>query len=191
MKTLLLVRHAHTLMAGRFCGHSDPELSETGQGQLPAIVERVWRWPVSCVCASDLRRAFETAQAIARLGKLQIEARPALREIYFGDWENKSWEEIATRDPATAAAWLIAWPHHAAPGGESFGHFVERVKDELNALAGRRYGPCTVAITHAGFIAVAVSMVTGKPIASVRQPAYGDVLEFQRFGDTWILRDKS
>jgi len=112
-------------------------------------------------------------------------------EIYFGDWENKSWEEIATRDPATAAAWLIAWPHHAAPGGESFGHFVERVKDELNALAGRRYGPCTVAITHAGFIAVAVSMVTGKPIASVRQPAYGDVLEFQRFGDTWILRDKS
>ena len=32
--TLILVRHAHTDMAGRFCGHTDPPLSAEGLAQL-------------------------------------------------------------------------------------------------------------------------------------------------------------
>ena len=39
--TVLLIRHAHSTMAGRFCGHSDPPLSDTGQKQLCQIAEHL------------------------------------------------------------------------------------------------------------------------------------------------------
>ena len=35
--TLVLVRHAHTDMAGTFCGTSDPALSAQGVAQLAAL----------------------------------------------------------------------------------------------------------------------------------------------------------
>ena len=83
VKTLLLIRHAHTHMAGRFCGHSDPELSSTGSQQLSEMIAQTQGWPLSSIFTSDLKRAVQTAEAIAAPRNLPIQLRTGLREIHL------------------------------------------------------------------------------------------------------------
>jgi broad specificity phosphatase PhoE len=189
MKTLLLIRHAHTHMAGRFCGHSDPELSSDGCRQLSEIVTQVERWPLSAIYASDLKRAAQTAQAIAFSFDLPVQLRPSLREIYFGDWEGRSWVEIEAADPAFAASWLKAYPHNTPPGGETFHDFEQRVRDELAALALATDGEVVAAVTHAGFIRTALSLVSGAPVRSIANLDYGSITALRLVQQTWTIEE--
>jgi broad specificity phosphatase PhoE len=188
MKTLLLIRHAHTNMAGRFCGHSDPELSSIGHGQLSEIATQVQRWPLSIVYASDLKRAAQTAQAIASSLDLRVQLRPSLREIYFGDWEGRSWDEIEAADPDFASSWLKAYPHNTPPRGETFHDFEQRVRDELAALAVANGDEVAATVTHAGFIRTALSLISGAPMVSIANIDYASVTELRLVQQKWTFK---
>jgi len=188
MTTLLLIRHAHTDMAGRFCGHSDPELSPTGRQQLSELIVRLRLWPLARVYASDLKRAVQTAEAVVSMqNNLSVQVRPALREIYFGEWEGRSWNEIEAADPAIAAAWLKGYPHIAPPGGEPFQDFEQRVREELATLAAATEGEVVAAVTHAGFIRTALSLISRTPIASIAKIDYGSVTKLQLAEQKWTI----
>ena len=190
MKTLLLVRHAHTEMAGRFCGHSDPELSNNGCQQLPEIVAQLQKWQFSTIFSSDLKRAVQTAEAIASQLSLSIQFRTGLREINFGDWEGNSWKEIEAADPAFASSWLKEYPYKTPPRGEAFCDFENRVRNELAELAGfvDSSDKVAVAVTHAGFIRTALSLISGTPIASVGATDYGSVTELELVRQEWSVK---
>ena len=154
--TLFLVRHAHTAMAGRFCGHSDPELSQEGVSQLPNLVTRLARFSIDHICTSDLIRARQTAAALAEARRLLPQLRPGLRELHFGLWEGLSWDEIEARDPSLAARWIREYPELPAPEGELFSTFCERVENELQVIASEWSGQSVAVVTHAGFIRTAL-----------------------------------
>ena len=79
MSVILLIRHADTDLAGKFCGHSDPDLNATGQRRLVSLVEEIASLGVSRIYSSDLRRAAQTAAAIGRRIAVAVEFRPGLR----------------------------------------------------------------------------------------------------------------
>jgi alpha-ribazole phosphatase/probable phosphoglycerate mutase len=187
--TLLLIRHAHSTMAGRFCGHSDPPLSDAGRVQLPQIVRRLERWPVARICTSDLKRAYDTASAVASSRSLPLLVRIGLREINFGEWEGRSWEEIEARDPAAAADWLAQYPFAAPPGGESFADYRSKVEKELMALLEASGQECSAVITHGGFIRTALAMILGIPEKSMHQIEleYGCVTVLHHAGKGWMV----
>jgi alpha-ribazole phosphatase/probable phosphoglycerate mutase len=180
MKTLLLIRHAHTEMAGRFCGHSDPELSNAGRQQLPQIVTRLQKWQLSAIFASDLKRAVQTAEPVALGRNLPVQLRTGLREIHFGDWEGHSWKEIEAADPAFASSWLKEYPYKAPPRGEAFRDFEKRVRSELTELAGLvDRNMVAAAVTHAGFIRTALSLISSMPVGSIAAIDYGAVTQLE------------
>ncbi len=163
MKHLLLIRHAETDMAGRFCGHSDPELNERGHRQLSGVVSRLSEHAIRRIYTSDLRRARQTAEAIAAHFGIEFEVRPDLREIYFGQWEGLSWSEIEARDPALAKSWAEQYPNSMAPGGESLQQFEHRVRAE-SAFLFAAATECPIAVVaHAGFIRVLLTNFYGTP----------------------------
>jgi alpha-ribazole phosphatase/probable phosphoglycerate mutase len=189
MKTLLLIRHAHTEMAGRFCGHSDPELSGTGRQQLVGMAAQLQRCPLSIVYTSDLKRAVQTAEAIASPRNLPLQIRASLREIHFGAWEGQSWEEIESADPVSASSWLKAYPYNTPPGGEAFRDFEQRVRDELEALAEVPGDEVAAAVTHAGFIRTSLSLISGAPIRSIINVDYGSVTELRLVQQRWTVKE--
>ena len=69
---IALLRHAQTDLHGCFCGHSDPSLSVRGQEQLPAIIRSLSHIEPHAIWSSDLRRAVETAEPIAKHFGLKI-----------------------------------------------------------------------------------------------------------------------
>jgi alpha-ribazole phosphatase/probable phosphoglycerate mutase len=161
MTNLVLIRHAETDMAGRFCGHSDPELNQRGRGQLPGMLNALSEQAIRRVYTSDLRRARQTAEAVAEHFGAELYLRPGLREIHFGLWEGLSWREIEGRDPALARRWAQEYPNSTAPGGELFLRFVSRVHREILFLQQEAAKLPIAVVTHAGFIRVALTSLFG------------------------------
>jgi broad specificity phosphatase PhoE len=160
MSRVLFIRHAETEMAGRFCGHSDPELNAQGRMQLTWLTDQLSTEPIDTVYSSDLRRASATAHAIAAVREIPQVVRPALREIDFGQWEGLSWEQIEQMDPDYARTWIVRYPHLPAPSGETFHAFEARVLSEVNHLLEGKHGPIAV-VTHGGVLRVVLRHFCG------------------------------
>jgi alpha-ribazole phosphatase/probable phosphoglycerate mutase len=160
MSRVLFIRHAETEMAGRFCGHSDPELNKQGQTQLARLTRVLSTEKIREIYSSDLRRAQSTAEAIAADRNIPLTLRPALREIHFGDWEGMTWRQIERMNPDYARRWVDGYPHVPAPAGESFPMFETRVLDEVNRLIDRDAEAIAV-VTHAGVLRVVLRHLRG------------------------------
>src|SRR6266568_3306146 len=132
---LLLVRHATAEGNGRFKGHWDVSLSRAGRRELGLLCEKCSPYPVRAVYSSDLRRARQTADAVGRSFGLEVEGRPELREMDFGQWEGLTWNQIARRSPKLAALWIERFPRQAIPGAEPFGQFKKRVAAGIGKMA--------------------------------------------------------
>ncbi|HEX4066968.1 MAG TPA: histidine phosphatase family protein [Acidobacteriaceae bacterium] len=178
MKTVILIRHAETAMAGRFCGHSDPDLNAAGLAQLPRIVRQVGLSRIDRMLCSDLHRARQTALAIARKFEISVELRPTLREIHFGLWEGLRWSEIEARFPHEAEAWLHDFPARAAPKGESYAEFLERIDGEFLSLLAGEVDERLVVVTHRGVMRSALTRFFGfsEQEAFDRTALYGAVV---------------
>ena len=150
MTAMVLIRHEETDLAGRFCGQTDPDLNEAGKLGLHSLAEEVAPLGIKRIYSSDLRRASQTASAIARRIGGTVEFRPRLREIHFGAWEGLSWEEIRERYPAEAQLWVNDYPKRSAPGGETYRDFIARVEEEFGLLMSENAGSTPAIVTHRG-----------------------------------------
>lgn len=177
MKEIVLIRHAETAMAGRFCGHSDPDLNAIGEIQLARIVEQVLPLEIDRIVSSDLRRAFRTAQAIGERIGLDPEFRQRLREIHFGLWEGISWNEITACFPCEAQKWIAEFPTNA-PQGEPYAEFCARVEAEFRSLLHSSANRVTAVVTHRGPMTYGLTRFFGRnqQEAFEQTAAYGAVI---------------
>lgn len=152
MRRLILIRHPATALSGTFCGHSDPDLSPTGEGQLTLLCRRLRRTAMDRIVSSDLHRARRCADALAGQHSLQTQLRPALREIHFGRWEGLLWSDIEARYGEEAQRWMQEFPGYTVPGGEPYADFTRRIRDDaihwLQGLACET----VVVVTHGGVL---------------------------------------
>jgi alpha-ribazole phosphatase/probable phosphoglycerate mutase len=156
---LVLIRHAATDMSGTFCGQSDPPINEMGRAQATALAGRLHDWPVRRLYSSDLQRARQTAEILGSTWNIPVEAKSALREISFGDWEGRRWIEVRSSGPDITL--MESCPEVAAPGGESFGCFRARVLQAVTELIDDCNGhELTVIVTHLGVIRVVLTEVS-------------------------------
>ena len=112
--------------------------------------------------ASDLKRAFETAQAIEAATGLHPETMAGLREIFLGEWEGLRTEELAERFPGNWASWNEEPDWDLVPGGEGGGRFETRVAAAIDSILDRHHHGDVVVVTHGGVIQVALHRVVGR-----------------------------
>lgn len=161
MTDMVLIRHAETDLAGKFCGHSDPGLNATGEQRLRSISEEVAPLGITRIYSSDLRRASRTAIAIRERIGAPVELRSGLREIHFGLWEGLSWGEVKQIYPTEASLWVREFPTRSAPEGEAYPHFVARVETEIKtAIAEHKRGALAI-VTHRGVLQYALTRFFG------------------------------
>jgi len=160
---LLLVGHATAEGNGRFQGQQDVSLTTAGRQELDLLVEKCSQHPIQAVYSSDLERARHTACAVARRFGLEVEVRPALREMHFGQWQGLSWKQVNRRFPELARQWTEHFPRQPIPGAEFFREFKRRVDREVRAVVAANRGRCALVVTHAGVIRVTLAKVLGLP----------------------------
>jgi broad specificity phosphatase PhoE len=146
---LLLLRHGQTALSleRRYSGRGDPELTPLGHAQAAAAAARLAGEPVAAVLTSPLRRAHQTAVAVAEATSAPLAAHDGLVEADFGTWEGLSFAEARDRDPELHDRWLGS--HDVAPpGGESFAEVRERVLAALDAVVAAHPARTVVLVTH-------------------------------------------
>jgi glucosyl-3-phosphoglycerate phosphatase len=151
MTSLVLWRHGITdWNAGdRVQGQTDTPLNDRGREQAAIAAKRLAVLRPAAVVASDLRRAADTAAALAALTGLPVRLDARLRERYFGDWQGLTIAEIAQRYPAEYARWRAGEPDFGC-GAESADDMAKRVGTALREVVDAAAGGTVVVATHGG-----------------------------------------
>src|SRR5215471_12106018 len=98
--TVWLIRHGVPEgMEGRCYGRLDVALSAEGIRQATAIANYLAGEKLTRIYSSPMKRALETARAIAERHTLGVETLEALSEIAFGDFEGLRYDDIQTQYP--------------------------------------------------------------------------------------------
>ena len=162
---MLLVRHGQSTWnrEHRIQGQLDPPLSDEGRRQAEHVGRRLRGRRLAGFYASDLRRAFETAELIGAAIGLAPEPTPGLREIYLGEWEGLRTEELAERYPEAWAGWTNEPNWDLVPGGESAALFETRIAGALDVIFRRHDRGEVLVVTHGGVIQIALHRVVGRP----------------------------
>lgn len=140
--TIILVRHGATaLNIARVLQPPDTPLSEDGRVQAQAVAHALAALRPAGLISSDLPRALQTAEAIARATGLCVDTTQLLHERNFGDLRGLPYDGLGV-DPLTMRG--------APPGGESAMVFEARVGRAFALLGERRaaLGGPLVVVTH-------------------------------------------
>lgn len=174
---LVAIRHGETAwnVDSRIQGQIEVALNARGRWQAQRVAQALVGEPISALYASDLARAWVTAQAIARACAVPLQAEPGLRERRFGTFEGQTYAEIAQRWPAHHAAWLHREPDWSPPGGgESLRVMRDRVASTIDALASRHPGGLVVLVAHGGVMDQLYRLATGQALQAPRSWALGN-----------------
>ena len=145
-------------------GHSDPALSSEGRAEIEALLSTVTERPARLV-SSDLLRARESAAILATRWGMDLLTDTRLRELYFGEWEGRTWQDFEREDGDRLETWMRDWIGTPAPGGESFADMVERVSQWLADSQGDEQAVgTTVVVAHAGSIRAILCRLLGTPL---------------------------
>jgi probable phosphoglycerate mutase len=164
---LYVIRHADAVPVsdesfGIYDDYEAHPLSGRGVAQAEAIAARCAALGLDAVYASPIRRARETAEAIAREAGLTIIDEPDLREIAIGAVddglmtlrERLEWLAlVAIRDGS--------WSGIA--GTESSASVRTRMLRAFDAVAARHPGGRVALVSHAGSINAALGAIAGTP----------------------------
>ncbi len=166
MTQLILVRHGLTKWnaSHRFQGQTDISLNETGRRQVAALGQRLASEHIDALYTSDLKRARQTAEAIAAHHTVDPYPEARLREISFGQWEGLTYIEISQRDPHALAAWQEDIGEVAPPGGESLKQLALRVQSVLENIHNHHAGESVLLVAHGGTLQVAICLTLGLPL---------------------------
>lgn len=150
----LLVRHAESTWnaASRWQGHADPPLSERGRAQAARLAQRLADLPVDLLWCSDLRRARETAEALAKQWGLTPDADARFRELDVGRWTGLRTEEIEAREPELLGAFRSEQVDIRPGGGETRAEIRIRVRRALLERAEKTPARRIALVTHLGVI---------------------------------------
>lgn len=157
-------------------GWSDQPLTEEGLTEVRAFAEET-RWDelrIQRICTSDLCRAVQTADPIARKLKLLIEPRPGFREVNNGDLAGMRNDLALERYPGLF--WNTLGWEQQYPGGESPKEFYERVAWEWASFRQEilETGENVLLVTHSGVIQVILSIMNRQTYSNrVKYPPIG------------------
>jgi broad specificity phosphatase PhoE len=139
--------------------------------------------PLTAVYSSPLRRAMDTAAAVAGPHHLQVVPEPDLREIHVGEMEGMPLETFGQNFSQFLVDWQTKGDAVDFKGGENLGQFRDRVWAAVMRIVEANPGGCAAVVSHYFVTATVVCTALGMPLTHlvrVRiQPSSRTILEFR------------
>lgn len=165
---IFLIRHTTPAVTYGTCyGFADLDLAATFPEEA-ARIQRILPGKQFTVFASPLQRCSKLATFLFGT-PFQTDER--LKEVNFGDWEMKTWEQIPETTPKT---WMADYLHKPMPNGESYIQLYERSTAAFRDIIAA--GKDAAIVTHGGVIRSILAYATNTPLES----SYGIRVEYGR-----------
>lgn len=165
---LLLIRHAEAVpdpnADGASAAYHDLPLSSRGRRQARALAQRLTQMKIATVYSSPLRRASETAAAIASATDRAIAYDERLREVEIGGLnEPMHPAEFGAHLDRLAALAVAHGGWSEVPNSEPSAAIRARMTAAANAIVVEHPGQRIAVVTHAGAINAYIAEVIGLP----------------------------
>ncbi len=152
---IALLRHAETAAPELFHGfESDIGLGPRGFEQARAVAALLAPERPDALYCSGMRRARETAQAIAEATGLAAKVVEPLHERKMGPLSGTTWAESRHVWEDSRSRWIAGDLDATHPGGESFADVRDRVVPAFQAIVDREEGRSIVVVAHGVVIKV-------------------------------------
>ena len=173
---IIAIRHGETTwnVETRIQGHLDIPLNAIGRWQAERLAGALRDEPITAIYASDLSRAWETAQYVGHAHGLPVMKEVALRERDFGDFEGKTFAEIELLLPEQSLRWRKRDPEFYPAGGESLVALRTRVMKVAERLAALHPGELIALVGHGGVMDVLYRAATRLDIQAPRTWTLGN-----------------
>lgn len=134
-------------------GHLPVPLNPLGHRQAHALAARLASYAprIGRIISSDLSRAAQTAEPLAKALELTVNFDPAWRERFLGDLQGHTLGERRT--------WTLASSEETPPGAETLDGFESRIRAALLALESPPGGAPIAVVTHGGPCRVALRLL--------------------------------
>lgn len=170
MTRVYFIRHAqaegnlhHTVQ-----GNREVEITPLGREQIAALSRRFADIPVDAVFSSDLKRAVETAQAISRPRGVPLYPEKAFREVDFGTWEGRAWDDLAAEQPEQVENFNEHLEKFQAPGGETAAMLLRRFMPALERIVKEYEGGTVAIVSHGLALRIVLGALRGLSPAEIR-----------------------
>ncbi len=166
----IFVRHGQSEgnLRNEFLGHTDLPLTELGHRQAECTAVYLESVPIDVIYASDLKRAYMTAEHIAEHKQLSIIADTAFREVYAGKWEGLTFTEIYENYRDDFDTWINDIGRARCTDGESVAELYGRIIAEVERLAELNEGQTVCVATHATPIRCVRIKALGRPLEEAK-----------------------
>ncbi|MDI1257853.1 histidine phosphatase family protein [Aquabacterium sp.] len=174
---LLVIRHGETAwnLEARIQGHTDIPLNEHGRWQAERLALALSDDGLDALYTSDLQRARDTAQAVARATGLPLRLDQGLRERNFGRLEGMTQNEVALQWPEEGRRWRERDPSYGPEEGETLQSFYQRCIDTAERLARLHPGQTVALVAHGGVLDCFYRAANHIPLQAPRTWTIGNV----------------
>jgi len=154
MTRLYLVRHGETdwNVEHRYQGWTDIPLNAKGREQAKQVAQSLSNLSFQAIYASTLKRAIETAEAIAEMQGVHVETHDSLKEIYFGTLEGKTLREVYEEHIQNTISSVDSLHAKIVPDQESGFDVSQRALPTLVQIAKKHQGKNVLVVTHGGVL---------------------------------------
>ena len=169
MALVILVRHGQTdeNVSGRISGQGPVPLNTRGQEQARLAAEALAPLGITHIFSSPLVRARQTAAFLAERLQKFIEEIPDLREVGYGDWEGKTFNEMRTHPVAHQ---VFHDPINATfPNGESLLEVQQRGIRVIEWVRNTYPQGIVTMVSHGDVIRTSLAHYLGMPFNEYRR----------------------
>lgn len=173
---IYLIRHTSVdIPAGYAYGQTDIPLRDTFNEEAEEVKKSLSGLFFDKVWTSPLSRCVRLA---TYNGYADAEKEDSIKELNFGDWEMKSWEELSAAP--RSKAWFSDWINIPTPNGESFMDQYKRVSTFLDELRKSDYKKVCL-FAHGGVLTCARVYAGEYKIEDAFKniPAYGSIIKLE------------
>jgi alpha-ribazole phosphatase len=188
---LWLLRHPEPEASarGRCYGSLDVALSPDGIRQAHAVAKSLAQETFAAIYTSPRQRCSQAAQILALGRDCPMETMLAFRELDFGKFEGRSYDEIAALYPDLYQEWMERPTETQFPGGEDFREMCTRVLAATRDVLSRHIGQSIALVTHGGVIRIILADALSIPPANIFRigQRYGAINTIRYFDENPVV----
>lgn len=171
---LVLIRHTSVAVPKGVCyGQTDVPLAESFPEEASKVKENLEKYKFDKVVCSPLSRCVKLAEFCGYPDAVRDDR---LKEMNFGKWEMKSYDELMGPE---LREWFDDYINVVPPEGESVIQQQERFLDFIESLGDKSKNETIGLFTHGGILINALVALDGKSFDEVYNaiPPYGSIIE--------------
>ncbi|WP_187254578.1 histidine phosphatase family protein [Alkalicoccus halolimnae] len=153
MTTLYLIRHGQSTANIKHIiqGQSDYPLTALGEKQASLAAKYLKNIKLDAVYASDLSRAYQTADMITEPHALKPQPEEDLREVFLGPLQGRARASVVKDYPELNHRSFVT---SGIPGTETFDSISMRCLNLVQKWQRDHQGETIMAVSHGGFISI-------------------------------------